>query len=58
MTKLNIIVDNKNKNDFYFKKYFYQLIIVDNQNIFNSKREIELYFFINYIKYISVNLAF
>lgn len=58
MTKLNIIGDNKKNNDFHFEKYFHQIIIVNNQNIFNIKEEIKLPFFINYTKCIFANLAF
>lgn len=41
MIKLDIIDDNKDINSFYLRKYFYHFIIVNNQNIFDDKREIE-----------------
>lgn len=58
MTELDIIGDNKNNNDFQLKKYFYQLVMVNNQDIFDVKGETELYFSVNYTKYISTYLAF
>lgn len=35
MTEWNMIGDNKNNNEFHFDKYFYQLVIVNNQDIFD-----------------------
>lgn len=52
-----MIINNKNNGNFYLKENFHQLIIVDNQNIFNIKGKIELHFFGNYNKGISINLA-
>lgn len=52
-----MIGDNKNNNDFHLKKYFHQLVTVNNQDIFNVKREIELCFSVDYLKCISANLA-
>lgn len=41
MIKLDTIDDNKYNNDFHLGKYFYQLIMIDNQNIFDNKGEIK-----------------
>lgn len=57
MNELDMIIDNKNNSNFHLKNFFYQLIIVDNQNIFNIKGKIKLHFFWNYNKGISINLA-
>lgn len=41
MFKLDIIDNNKYYNNFYLEKYFYQLVVVNNQDIINGKVEIE-----------------
>lgn len=57
MTELDIIVDNEDNNNFHLEKNFHQLVMVNNQDIFDVKGEIALYFFANYNKGISINLA-
>ena len=44
----NIIIHNKYKNNFHIEENFHSLIIIDNQDIFNVKRKIELPYSINY----------
>lgn len=51
-----MIGDNEKNNKFYLEKYFYQFVIVNNQDIFDVKGEIELRFFVNYTKCIFANL--
>ena len=57
MTELDMIVDNKDNSNFYLEENFHQLVTVDNQNIFDVKGEIKVYFSANYNKDISVHLA-
>lgn len=57
MIELDIIDDNKNNNDFYLERYFHQLIMINNQDIFEGGVKIDHRFFVNYIKSIFVNLA-
>ena len=57
MTELDIIVDNEDNGNFHLEENFHQLVTVNNQDIFNIKREIELHFSANYNKGIFVNLA-
>lgn len=52
-----MISENENNNDFQLEKYFYQLVIINNQDIFNVKGKAEPCFFVNYTKYIFANLA-
>lgn len=56
MTELNIIDDKENNNNFHLKKYFYQLVMINNQDIFNVEEEIKLRFSVDYTKCISINL--
>lgn len=58
MTELDIIDNNKYNSNFHLTEYFHQLVIVDNQDIFNIKGKIEQRFSVVYTKGISVNLAF
>lgn len=53
-----MIVNNENNNIFYLKKFFYQFVIVNNQDIFNIKEKIKLSFFVKYNKSISIKLIF
>lgn len=52
-----MIGNNENNDDFHLKEYFYQLLTINNQNIFDVKREIKPYFSVDYTKCISANLA-
>lgn len=52
-----MIIDNKDNDNFYLKKSFH-FFVVNNQDIFDVKREIESHFFANYNEGIFVNLAF
>ena len=52
-----MIVKSENNGNYHLKKNFHQFVMVDNQNIFDIKEEIELHFFANYNEDISVNLA-
>lgn len=57
MSELDIIIDNEDNNNFYLKEN-YDFFMIDNQDIFNAKREIRPYFIANYNKNIFINLAF
>lgn len=52
-----MIIDNKYNQDFYLEENFHQFAMVDNQDIFDVKEEINWHFFVDYIEYISVYLA-
>lgn len=52
-----MIINNEGNNNFYFQKNFH-FFKVDNQDIFDTKKEIQSHFFANYNKDIFVNLAF
>lgn len=41
MIELNIVDDNELNNDFHLREYFHQLMIVNNQVIFDDEREIK-----------------
>lgn len=56
MTELDIIVDNIDSDNLYLKEGFYQLVMVNNYDIFNIKKKIKLHFFKNYNGRIFVNL--
>lgn len=58
MIGLDIVDDNEYNNNFHLRKYFHQLAIVDNQDIFDDKGEIELRFFAYYTRGIFINLTF
>lgn len=58
MIKLNIIDNKENNDNFQLKKYFYQFIIIDNQDIFVVKGEFESQFLINYTKFVFANLTY
>lgn len=58
MIELDKIDDNEHNDDFHLGEYFHQLVMVDNQDIFDDKGEIEKHFFAHYTGGISVNLAF
>lgn len=47
MKIININAYNKN---FHSKKYFYQFIMIINQEIFDNQAKIDKYFFANYTK--------
>ena len=52
-----MIGDNENNDNFYLEEYFHQLVMVDNQDIFDVEGEIKSRFSVDYTKCISVNLA-
>lgn len=52
-----MIGNNENNDDFHLKEYFHQLVIVNNQDIFNVEEKIETRFSINYTKYIIANFV-
>ena len=45
MIELDTIDSNEYNNNFYLGKYFHQLVMVDNQDIFDDKGEIKSHFF-------------
>lgn len=57
MFELDTIDDNKHNDNFRLEEYSHQLVIVDNQDIFDGKAEIESRFFANYTGGIFVNLV-
>lgn len=50
MTELDVIDNNKYNDNFHLKENFYQLVIVNNQDIFNIEAKIEWCFSADYIK--------
>lgn len=52
-----MIVDNENNGNFHPEENFYQLVTVNNQDIFDVEGEIERRFSAYYTEGISVNLA-
>ncbi len=57
MIELDILDDNEHNDDFHLEEYFHQFVMVDNQDIFDGKAEIDQRFFANYTGGIFVNLA-